>query len=400
MTKLVDSGFERTRLAGRIKELYGKARAIFGQEIDLSSDTMDGQHLGLFAEAISDIDELAELVWQSFDADLATGASLDRIVKINGIERKQGGYSRVQLLIRANAGVKIPKGTIFYNARKNLELQTLNDVEGGTIRIFDTLEEEALGLMNGTAVYAVPLRKGAIYVAPDTKFKVKSPVYGVGEAHSNGDALAIVGSAKETDRELRLRRRNSVTVGGGNTLNNIYKEVSKIEGVTEINIIENTTDKIDNKGTPPHSLQIMVLGGNTADVAKAIWDSKSAGTNLVGTSGVKIKDAIGNDQSVFFTIPTIKPIRVEVNITPAEGWSYRTQNEIRSIVIDFINNRQKIGKDFLASSLYSPLLSVEGFIINEIKVCEYPGYLYQQSVTVMPTERVNISVEDINLVQS
>lgn len=400
MTKLVDSGFERTRLGDRIKELYGKARAIFGQEIDLSSDTMDGQHLGLFAEAISDIDELAESVWQSFDPDLATGASLDRIVKLNGIERKQGGYSRVQLHIRADAGVKIPKGTIFYNAAKNIELETIEDSEGGTIQIFDTTEEKELGLLNGTSVGAIPTNKAAINIKPYTVFRLKSPSYGIGVARTAILPTYIIGSPRESDRQLRLRRRNSVTVGGGNTVNHLWKEVMKVEGVTEVNIIENTTDQIDDSGTPAHSLQIMVLGGLQSDIAKVIWDNKSAGTNLVGNWTSDIKDSIGNNQKVSFTIPKIKPILIEINITPMDDWSHKTRNEIKSVVLDFVNNRQKIGKDFLASSLYSPLLKVEGFVINDIKASVFLPYKLDQLVTVLPTERVNISIEDINLVQS
>ena len=76
MTQLTNSGFVRTRLDEREEQLKAAAQAIFGNDMDLGSDTMDGQHIGLFAERIADLDELAEAVWNSFDPDGAKGQSL------------------------------------------------------------------------------------------------------------------------------------------------------------------------------------------------------------------------------------------------------------------------------------------------------------------------------------
>ncbi|MCH7305635.1 hypothetical protein MMP74_14825 [Acinetobacter sp. NIPH 1869] len=100
MTELTENGFSRTRLNERLDNLKASAHTVFGNDIDLGSDTMDGQHLGLFAERIASLDELAEFVWQSFDPDEAIGVSLSRLVKLNGIERSVGAYRESLIVMK------------------------------------------------------------------------------------------------------------------------------------------------------------------------------------------------------------------------------------------------------------------------------------------------------------
>lgn len=384
MTKLTNKGFERTRLIDRIAELNASARAIFGNDIDLSSNTMDGQHLGIFAESVADIDELAELVWLSFDPDLASGASLSRLAKLNGIERSQGAYSVANLSITGTANTLIPKGSIISNGDGSVTVYTLEDVR---------LTSDGLG-----EVSASPKETGAINAPANALSNIKSPIFGWSTV-TNAEPMAA-GKIKESDQQLRLRRRASVSRGNRNMTDSLWAALSDLEGVIEAAVLENPSNKEDKRGLAPHSVHAVVLGGDDIEIAQTIWSNKTGGSILDGNETVLIKDLSGGDQQVKFSRPVSVPVRIKVNITPRVGWSYKTASQIRDVLFEYINSTQRVGEELVSSNLYSPLNEIGGFSINRVYLAKQ-GFLFaEQSLRVDFNERVNVDINDIEIVQS
>lgn len=382
MTRLINEGFERTRLIDRIAELQGQARSIFGQDIDLSSDTMDGQYIGLLAEAIADLDELAEAVWLSFDPDVATGHSLSRLVKINGIERSQGAYSTVDLLLTGRSGTLVPQGSIISNANGSVTVKTVEDARIGT---------------DGTAtVRAMPDEMGAITAGANTLTEIKSPLFGW-DAVSNPDAMTM-GKSRETDKQLRVRRRGSVSKGNRNMTEALWAALSDLPNVIEASILENATQYTDSKGLPPHSIHAVVLGGDPEQIAQTIWISKTGGTVLSGTQTVTIIDELGNPQDIKFSRPINATIKVSVNIAPLNGYTYSTERMIKQTVADYLNSEIGVGGDIINSALYSPLNAIGGFAIEQINLAKNGEALAERSIYLDFNERISVSVNDIEVV--
>lgn len=384
MTKLTNAGFERTRLADRYAQIQARARAIFGSDISIESDTMDGQHLGLFAESIADIDELAEAVWLSFDPDVTTGASLSRLVKLNGIERNQGAHSVTMLTLTGDANTLIPAGSLISNASDTVTVYTTNDAR--------------LNSDGYAEVYAAAKETGPITAAAGTINRIKSPIYGWKTA-SNTDAM-IPGKIRETDQELRLRRRGSVSRGNRNMTDALWAALSDLDSVTEVAVLENRSNVIDKRGLSPHSIHAVVLGGDDNEIARTIWAGKTGGAQLDGTTTVIVQDAAGGDKEVKFSRPASIAIKVKVNITPRIGWSYKTASQIRDVLFDYINRTQKVGEELITSNLYSPLNEIGGFSINKIYLARKNEAYSTQSLQVGFDERVNIDIADIEVVQS
>lgn len=384
MTKLTNKGFERTRLIDRLASIKAKARAIFGTDTDLSSDTMDGQHLGLFAEAVADIDELAELVWLSFDPDLAQGASLSRLVKFNGIERNQGSYSTAGLLITGRPNTLIPKGSIVSN-------------NNGSVTVY-TVEDVRLSAGGYGEVIASPKEIGPISAAADTLTKIKTPIFGWSTVTNTQPMLA--GKLRESDQDLRLRRRGSVSKGNRNMKDALRASLADLDGVIEAAVLENQSNKTDSRGLGPHSIHALVLGGDSTEIAQAIWGNKTGGTTLEGNETVIISDRAGKPQSIKFSRPTNVPIKVKVNITPRVGWSYKTATQIREVLFEYINNSQKVGEGLVSSNLYSPLNEIGGFSVNRVYLAKEGFVFAEQSLEVKFNERVNVDINDIEIVQS
>lgn len=384
MSKLTSKGFERTRLIDRLAELQAEVRAIFGQDIDLSSDTMDGQHIGIFSEAVADIDELAEMVWLSFDPDQATGASLSRIAKINGIERSQGAFSIAKIAITGRAETLIPKGSVISNEAGSITVYTLADV-----RIASNGEAEVL---------ASPRETGAVSAATNTLNQIKSPIYGWSSA-TNSEPM-VVGKVRETDQQLRLRRRGSFGKNNRNMTEALWAALSDLEGVIEVAVLENPSSVTDIRGLPPHSIHTVVLGGDANQIAQTIWQKKTGGTVLAGMNTVYINDAMGGTQAIKYSVPVSVPVRIKVNVTPRVGWSYKTASQIRDVLYEYINTTRRVGEEIVSSSLYSPLNEIGGFSINRVYLAKQGEPFAEQSLTVDFFERVNVNIEDIEVVQS
>lgn len=384
MTKLTNSGFQRTRLIDRLAEIRAKAKAIFGQDIDLSSDTMDGQHLGLFAESIADLDELAEAVWLSFDPDLASGSSLSRIAKINGIERNQGAYSVVTLLLKGRANTLIPAGSIVSNSDDSTRVYTTEDVR--------------LNIDGLAEVTASPLEKGPERAAAGELTNIRTPIFGWQSV--NNDGPMTPGRSRETDQQLRLRRRASVSRGNRNMTDALWSALSDLNGVIEAVVIENATNRQSEAGLSPHSIHAVVLGGDSDEIARTIWSKKTGGTATDGNTSVVVTDAAGREQIVKFTRPVAVPIKIKVNITPRLGWSYKTATEIRQVLFDYVNASQRVGDELITSLLYTPLNEIGGFSINKIYLAKKGGGYSEAPLSLDFYERIELDINDIEVVQS
>lgn len=383
MTELTLSGFDRTRLLDRIAAFQAEARAIFGEDIDLSSDTMDGQHIGLYAEAVADLDELAELVWLSFDPDLASGQSLSRLVKFNGIERSQGAYSVVTLTATGAAGTLIPEGSGVSN-------------QNGTIIVY-TLADARISSSGTVDIEAATKEMGALYAGVSTLTVIDNPLFGWESVTNN--APVSVGKDIETDRQLRIRRRASVSKGNRNMLSALKAALLNLKGVIDVAALENVTPVTDKRGLPPHSIHAVVLGGNSLEIAQTIWVGKTGGSPTVGQQAVIIKDELQGDQVVRFSRPTNVDIAIRVYITIKSGWTYNSVNEIKRALFNYFLIEQQTGSPVTNSALYTPLNALGGFEINKIELSK-GGAFAEQSIALKFFERAVVDMDDIEVIQS
>jgi len=382
MTQLTDTGFERTRLIDRLAEIQGDARSIFGQDIDLSSDTMDGQHVSLFAESTADLDELAELVWLSFDPDLAFGNSLSRLVKINGIERSQGAYSTVNLTLTGTASTLVPQGSIISNAN-------------GTVTVYTTADAR-IDATGTVIVTAMPDSMGAISADASTLTSIKSPLFGW-DSVTNATAMTL-GKVRESDQKLRTRRSSSVSKGSRNMTEALWAKLADLTGVIDVAVLENATQYQDSRGLPPNSIHVVIAGGSVAEISETIWTSKTGGTGVAGIESHIIVDEVGGEQLIKFSRPIDASIKIRVFITPLSGYSFSTETLIKNALVDYLPENTSVGGNIINSDLYSPLNEIGGFSIERIELGQGADIPAEKSIYLNFNERLVISTADIEVI--
>ncbi|MFX9397303.1 phage baseplate protein, partial [Acinetobacter baumannii] len=90
--------------------LKDKYRSIYGNDVYLENDSLDGQFLGILSLVISDVNAVCVKTYNSFNPKTANTDALTRNVKINGIARSLATYSTVDVTITGLSGTLIRAG--------------------------------------------------------------------------------------------------------------------------------------------------------------------------------------------------------------------------------------------------------------------------------------------------
>lgn len=92
--------------------LKDKYRSIYGNDVYLENDSLDGQFLGILSLVISDVNAVCVKTYNSFNPKTANTDALTRNVKINGIARSLATYSTVDVTITGLSGTLIRAGIV------------------------------------------------------------------------------------------------------------------------------------------------------------------------------------------------------------------------------------------------------------------------------------------------
>ena len=185
----------------------------------------------------------------------------------------------------------------------------------------------------------------------------------------------ITGKDRETDEELRIRFRESKFIRAQNISDSLYSTLLSLDGVRYVRIYENETDIYDGTyDLPPHSFKPIVLGGESIDIAKAIWINKPLGIKSVGNTSVEIIDSQRFPKDVYFQRPTPQRIYIDLEITiTSTQYTSNAPQEIKAALIQYFEQNFTIGDTVIYSRLYTPINSVKGFQVNSLTVGTTPS---------------------------
>ncbi len=137
---------------------------------------------------------------------------------------------------------------------------------------------------------------GAVEVEPGTITEAVTLFAGVLSINNpHAVILAGIGRNEETDEQLKFRRRLSVAPASVGYLEGIRGNLLHIAEVTTAHVYENTTNSTSKEGMPPHSIWVIIKGGQDADIADVIYRTKTAGIDTFGEVSYTVRRTHGND---------------------------------------------------------------------------------------------------------
>jgi len=227
-------------------------------------------------------------------------------------------------------------------------------------------------------VAAQPTETGPIAATAATITTIVTPVTGWSAVTNVADATA--GTDRETDSELRSRRRLSLQIAGAAAPDAIRAQLLDIDGISAAVVVDNKTGVPVTLGTttllvlPAHSLAAVVWpNGLAADVraavADAIWASAPAGietARIVAADGgagggltETVVDAGGSNQAVHFSTAVDRSIALDVTVV--DGAVPELDATIEAVFTDYIDTLA-IGEQPIELPIYVGLGALAGVV--------------------------------------
>lgn len=353
MSGVVNTGFQLKTLAEIKTEIEDDLRTSFGPSIDVSATSVLGNLVGVLANGIAELWEVAQGVYSSQYPSTASGASLDQVASISGAERLPATPTIISSVeLNGTLGTVVPAGSVI-----------TSPVAG------DRFYLEYNHIIGDPNPRFVSEQLGPIPAPGHTAWNIATPVAGWTSVFydydvSDGDPNnPRIGADEETDAAFRLRRLQLLARSGDATLDAIRSDVLSVLGVNAVSVFENVTMTTDADGIPPKSIEVVVDDGNlvaNTDIAQAIFESKAAGIRAHGNTSGIAQDAQGFTHTIGFSRPAFFNPQVDVYVEvvssqfPADGVAQIQEN------IKIAANSLNMGQDIFKTRLFAPVYRVPG----------------------------------------
>ena len=316
---LTDTGLTTATQTELLTALKAAMQSIYGADINLNSNSPDGQITNIFVQSMLDVEDLLTQIYNSFDPDQAFGVTLDQRCAINGIQRQAGTYTVTNITIVTSQGLTLQGLDLYLTAP-----YTVQDSAGNQWQLQTTQTPASAG----TYVYAFQAAQpGATLTNIGTITQPVTVVLGV-TSINNPTTYSTLGLDEESDSALRIRRQQSTALSSQGYQPTLIAALSNIPRVTFADVYENNSNGFDGlwtdvaypNGTPGHSIWPIVAGsGAAADIASAIYKKRNAGCGMRGEISFVITQTDGTPFTVYWDVVSPVNLYIQFSISSIDG---------------------------------------------------------------------------------
>jgi hypothetical protein len=234
------------------------------------------------------------------------------------IDTPVSGWTSVNNPLAATTGTDLESDTDAIQRRQD-ELQA--NADGPIQAIVDAVRNvtgvtQVVGFENQTQAAQQKLTFSAVPTSGSFKIVLGTPSQCTG-------LIAYTATAAIVQTAIRLLTGYSAVIVTGSFLYGFTIDFNGANGNQPQAAVSTSTNTLDaggavtvtqSYGRPGKSFEIVVLGGDDADIAEAIWESKPAGIQSYGTTTETVTDDEGNEWTISFTRPTQVPIYVAITL--------------------------------------------------------------------------------------
>lgn len=204
---------------------------------------------------------------------------------------------------------------------KNFSVSLATDTDALLIEATDETSSNTLVLSEnlttssvGSIVQFATVDDGDILIPNGVITKIVRSVSGLRSITNIGTYVA--GQLEETDVELRKSYAEKIFNRSFAMLESIKSAIlQNVQGVVSVAPYENYTDEIDSAGRWPHSIEIVVDGGDPTEIAQQILNTKAPGINTFGSVETVLHGIYGEELIVRFNRPTYVRVWFKVGVT-------------------------------------------------------------------------------------
>lgn len=322
------NGLTVNTLPEEIEILNTGLQGIYGTDINLDSNSQDGQFVNIEGQIIVDQLELLVQINAGFDPDRAIGRILDERVAINNIARAGGTFTIQPITLIIDRTVALQGLDAEFNNINGVGF-TVQDNAGNQFILVDSETFTAGTYSRNFRAQQI----GQVETIVDTITNAVTIVIGVISINNPSGTLEI-GQNEETDAQLRVRRQRSVSINSAGYLNGLIGATLALDGVTEVRAYENVTNSSDGDGIPAHSIWLIVEGGANTDIGNVLYQKKSMGCGMKGSVTGTIETVNGGDFTYKFDRPTAADLYIQFEIQPTTATLSFDMVAIKQYIVD------------------------------------------------------------------
>ena len=320
MAGLTSEGFtplSYAELETRIKDRL----EVYSPGIDLSPESPDGQLVSITSFELAQVWSELNLVYNSYNPNLATGDGLRNIGLISGLQFGAATRSTVTNELLGTAGTVVPKGAIFTDGLGN-EFET------------------ELAATIPASVTSTSVLSGSILVDAGTVVNIKSPIIGLSSiTQTQAGSIGAEAQTEEVYRNLRNRTVLRNYTGVEETIRARLLESLGIVQATVLNNDDPTTPLSD--GTPAQTIHVTVgelNGVSDADIAQVILATKGLGCPTYGSTTVVVNDTQGEPHTIKFSKATSLQVFINVEILFLDDDYAGAEEAIKADLVSHVNS--------------------------------------------------------------
>lgn len=368
--------------------------AAFGGGLNPALETPQGQLASSQAAIVADKNAEVAYIVNQVDPQYSDGRFQDAIGRIYFLNRKPATSTVVTATLTGLVGTLVPAGTL------------AQDTNGST---YASTGDVTIGASGSVDVDFANVRTGPIPCAAGTLTQVYQAVPGWDSITNAVDG--VLGNAVESRADFEYRRRNSVALNATGTPPAIYGAVFDLNNVLDVYVLDNPKGETVLTGATdypllPNSVYVAVVGGDDAEIARAIWRKKDVGCDYNGNTSVTVTDDSGYSYPqpsyvVKFERPSTLAIKFAVRIVNDPSLPADVVTLIKNAIVARFNGaddtaRERIGSTVFSSRYYGAIVAaVPGVSLIDVLIGTSTATLTQVPVGI--DQRPTVSVNDITV---
>ena len=368
-----------------LAEYQSLFKTIFG-DINTDPSTPQGQIITSLTQidlaTISYLENLANAFFFGGSGDF-----LDKWAwNLYRVTRKQGTPSSVIIKITGRPTTDIPNDFTISDGSENYIIEAPTRIgENG----------EVIAKFNNIAI-------NDFVAKANTITQIVTNIDGVERVNNENNATQAI--FRETDAELFNRCLYFGSTATNASFRSILANVAQVKGVNRIAGAENVANQnkiINGVELTPHSICIVVDGGEAQEIASAIQKSRATGCDMVGD--IEIPLYIDKQKYIYrFYRPKTVAIKAKVTVSQANSGLIRADFEkiTKEALANFINNLD-IAKTITQPLLSNALIKIVGsdFNIDDLQFSKKGENLAYLPINLKLNEIATISLDDIEVIK-
>ena len=378
MAGLTSSGFVPETLEDIQERIKGKLELI-NPGFDFSPESPDGQLVEIFAFELWNAWTQLDLVYNSYNPAVATGAALRNIGLISGLTYGTANRSYATIELQGTAGTVVPANSI------------VTDDDGNEFYVaFNTTIPS-----NAQVISRVP---GPIPVPISTLTTITTPISGWTSITQT--TAGTIGTLADSEQKYRNLRQTTVMRNYTSVVDTMQARLLEL-GVDQASVFNNDAI-ITVDGVPANTIAVTVgeVGTVTDEsIATVIFETNAVGCPTFGSTTTSITDVQGFSHDINFTKASAVTIEIEMDITFLDTESAGAIEQIKAALVGHIESLLA-GEDVIWSRLFTYITPYGKAQVNTLTIARAGDAQGTANLVMTDTEYASMLTTDITIVES